>query len=93
MMRDITAERFSLVKTSGIARWLYGSCAKLIFLAFEETCFGEQMDDFAEPRVRTIHKLTEMPAACKNERGFESHPLRFLFHSLEKHQKSAALSS
>src|SRR4051812_4081945 len=60
-IRDITAERFSLVKTSGIG--LSGNCSgvELVLFAVEKAGVGEQSHDFAEPWIGAVHKIAELP--------------------------------
>ena len=64
-MRDITSERFVLVKTSVIAP-LHFLQRILALLTLNKTRLTEQVDNLSEPRVGTEHNLAQMPAASQS---------------------------
>src|SRR3954471_19985205 len=61
-IRDITSDRFSLVKTSGIRSSSKCSGVELVDFAVEEAGIGEETYDLAEPWIRAVHEIAKMPA-------------------------------
>src|SRR4051812_13064005 len=59
-MRDITCERFSLVKTSAMSA--RHGLSEFVLLAGEKSFLCKQPNDGAEARVRAVNELTEVPA-------------------------------